>query len=257
MTPVPAQYLGVWQRRLLETPAARDTTSQVYWLQTSLWHADLRIPAKRPDFGRITRLDQCSDGQLAWLASQQSFAGITQVLDTRCTWQRHADYQPDNGCRDIGLMTFTGDRVIETGAEADYLEIWQHLPESRGECVALQLESEYGTTAQRPTWLLWAGAYFVYVRARPQPLPAADHFSQLIAKSQPSRSQLLDWLDFEISFGRRSGTTPWRIERSTLPFREGKRIVQPDGLQRLDSRTLFETEAGRRWRVLDESSVHV
>lgn len=252
MTTVPAHYLGVWQRRLLETPTLHDDTTQVFWLQTALWHADLRIPANRPDFGRASRLDQCSDAQLAWLATQQGFAGITQVQDTRCTWQRHTDFQPDTGRRDIGLMTFTGDRVIETGAEADYLEIWQHLPESRGACAALQLESEYGAPAQRPTWLLWAGDYFVYVRARPQSLPAAANLSRLIAESSPSRNQLLDWLDFELSLGRRGGANPWRIERSTLPFREGKHIVQPDGLQRLDSRTLFETEAGRRWRILDE-----
>lgn len=251
MKPVPAHYLGVWQRRLLESPSASDSASRVYWLQTPLWHADLRIPANRPDFGDVSSLPECSAAQLAWLATQQGFVGITQVEDTRCTWQRQADFQPDSGKRDIGHMTFCGDRVIETGAEAEYLEIWQHLPESRGECAALQLENEYGTSARHPTWLLWAGAYFVYVRARRHPLPAAGNLSQLIDKSQPSRSQLLDWLDFEISFGRRTGPDAWRIERSTLPFREGKRIVQPDDLQQLDSRTLFETTAGRRWQILD------
>lgn len=254
MTALPAHYLGVWQRRLLESPAERDSASQVYWLQTARWHADLRIPAGRPDFGGVSRLDQCSAEQLAWLATQQGFAGITRVQDTRCTWQRHADFQPDNGSRDIGHMTFCGDRVVETGAEADYLEIWQRLPDSRGACAALQLESEYGTPPQRPTWLLWAGEYFAYVRARSEPLPAAANLGQLIAEIRPARSQLLDWLDFEISFGRRSGADPWRIERSTLPFREGRRIARPDGLQPLDSRTLFETEAGRRWRILDEVS---
>jgi hypothetical protein len=251
MKPVPTHYRGVWQRHLLETPSLRDDTTQVFWLQTGRWHADLRIPAGRPDFSRITKLEQCNDRQLAWLATQQGFAGITQVQDTRCTWQRHADFQPDSGKRDIGLMTFTGDRVIETGAEADYLEIWQHLPESRGECAALQLESEYGVTAHRPTWLLWAGEYFVYVRARPQPLPSAASLSQLIAEARPARSQLLDWLDFEISFGRITGSRAWQIELSTLPFRQGEWIMRPDDLQRLDGQSAMEASAERRWKILD------
>ena len=257
MKPVPADYLGVWQRHLLETPLMRDDSTKVFWLQTERWHADLRIPVGRPDFGHISRLDQCGDAQLSWLATQQGFVGITQVLDTRCTWQRHIDFQPESGRRDIGLMAFCGDQVVETGVEAEYMEIWQHLPDSRGEYIALQLEEENGAAAQRPTWLLWAGEYFVYVRARSHPLPAASNLSQLIAATRPSHAQLLDWLDFEISFGRRTGSRAWHIELSTLPFREGERIVQPDDLQWLDNQIVIETAAERRWHVLDYHSAEL
>jgi hypothetical protein len=44
MTGVPERYHGVWARTLLETPEGRDTTTWVRWLQTGLWHGDLRVP---------------------------------------------------------------------------------------------------------------------------------------------------------------------------------------------------------------------
>jgi hypothetical protein len=65
---VPDCYLGTWQRSLLQTSQMRDTTTQVFWLQTRNWHADLRVPANRPDFSATTCLTDCDDGQLAWLA---------------------------------------------------------------------------------------------------------------------------------------------------------------------------------------------
>lgn len=217
---VPEHYLGVWQRSLLETAEGRDSESTVYWLQTRHWHADLRIPAHRPDFSGMTCLADCDDKRLRWLAGQQGFCGITQVDDEYCTWHRQMDLRPANGSRDIGRMVFDGERVIETGVEADYREIWQRLPRSRGGTAALELVMENNELPSRPTWLLVAGDCFIYVCGRSQRLPGVPGGASLIARSQPTREQLLDMLDVEISFGYRYGPAPWRIEHSTLPFRE-------------------------------------
>jgi hypothetical protein len=246
---VPAAYLGVWRRTLLETPATLDTTSCVLWLQTPRWHADLRIPAGRPDFSGIARLAECSDAQLAWLATQQGFCGVTQVDGERCTWHRQTDFQPANGSRDVGRMAFDGERVSESGVEADYREIWVRLPESRGDSAALELAAEAGDVP--PTWLLIAGDCFMFVRGRATSLPRAADLSTLIART--ARSQWLAWLDFEISFGHCSGATPWRIEHSTLPFREGHRLTRPGAIQRRGHQLAIEAGTERRWRILDWS----
>lgn len=249
--PVPDAYLGVWRRSLLEAAGLRDERSQVFWLQTPRWHADLRIPAGRPDFSGVRRLADCDGAQLAWLAHQQGFCGVTQVEGDCCTWHRQMDFQPANGSRDIGRMMFNGERVTEAGVEADYREIWQRLPSSRGGTAALELVAEAGEQAARPTWLLVAGDCFMYVRGRAQPLPAATDLARLIARAQPSRSQLLDWLDVEISFGYRMGPNPWRIEHSTLPFREEAFLTRPGAIQRLGYQVAVESSNERRWRILD------
>lgn len=245
---VPAPYLGVWRRSLLRTPRQQDTASRVLWLQTAHWHADLRIPSGRPDFSGVAALAECDDAQLTWLATQQGFCGLTQVDGDRCTWHRLTDFQPANGSRDVGRMAFDGERLIETGVEADYLETWERLPESRGGTAALELVGEDGRPPARPAWLLVAGDCFCYVRGRRRPLPAADDLVSLIAEARPSREQLLDWLDVEISFGRRSGPAAWRIDHSTLPFREGQVVARPGALLRRGH--AFVVDGTRRWRIL-------
>lgn len=248
---VPDAYLGVWRRTLLETAQLRDARSHVFWLQTPRWHADLRIPAGRPEFSGISRLAQCDDAQLAWLARQQGFCGVTQVDGDRCTWHRQMDFQPPSGSRDIGRMVFDGERLTETGVDSDYLETWERLPPSCGGTAALELVVEAGEQPAHPAWLLVAGDCFIYVRGRARPLPAATDLCRLIARTLPARSQLLDWLDVEISFGYRKGPNPWRIEHSTLPFREEAFLTRPGAIQRLGYQIAIESRNERRWKILD------
>lgn len=92
------------------------------WLQTPHWYAD-HPPADRPDFTGVTSLAECDDTQLAWLATQQGFRGVTQVDGEHCTWHRQMDIQPADGSRDTGRMIIEGERMIETGTEAGYVEI--------------------------------------------------------------------------------------------------------------------------------------
>ena len=250
---VPDRYLGVWRRSLLETPHGHDSESAVFWLQTRHWHADLRIPVHRPDFSGITCLSDCDDKQLAWLATQQGFCGLTQVDGEYCTWHRQLDFQPANGSRDIGRMLIDGERITETGVEDVYLETWNRLPRSRGGTAALELVTEDNQLATRPTWLLVAGDCFIYVRGRSQSLPAAANLTSLIAQIQPSRQRLLDWLDLEISFGHRYGPIPWRIEHSTLPFREGQQLTRPCAIRRLGHQLAVEDDYERRWMIRDWS----
>lgn len=238
---VPASYLGVWQRILLETPHSRDTDSLVLWLQTPHWHADLRIPAGRPDFYGIGSIAQCSDSQLAWLATQQGFCSVTQVDGEQCTWHHQLDLQPTHGRRDIGHMFFDGESIVETGVESDYVEVWMRLQCSRGGSAALELVMENGEPPRSPAWLLVAGDCFMYVRGRNK---QADTPASPLA-------QRLEWLDVEISFGQRYGPVAWQIRHSTLPFREGLYFSQPHAIRRIGHQLAVEEENRRRWLILD------
>ena len=52
-------------------------------------------------------------------------------------------------------------------------------------------------------------------------MPPAESISAAIDYYQPSKEVLLDWLDFEISFGEIIDKNHGGITHSTLPFREG------------------------------------
>ncbi len=215
---VPPEYLGVWKRTLLRTPKIEDTTTQVYWLQTPSWHADIRVPADRPDFSAKSGLDELTRPDLMHLAKQQGFCGTTVVDGDICRWLRRYDFQPPSGANDIGRMEFeTPDRVLEHGVEADYFEMWERLPGSTGRSFAIQVSDD------PLTLLLRAGEYVMCVRPRSAQLPVAP---SLIAFVEGKNDQVLrETLDFEISFGRwNSGNSTGRFELSTLPWKQGTAI---------------------------------
>ena len=211
---VPPAYMGVWKRTLLRTPQREDTTTQVYWMQTRSWHADLRVPANRPAFDGRTALDQLNKTELMELAKQQGFCGTTVVDEDICRWVRLHDFQPPSGANDIGRMEFDGpDRVLEYGVEAEYFEIWERLPGSKGKTFAVQVSDD------PLSLLLSAGEYVMSVRPRAVKLPTA---SNLTAFLDGKNGQIVrEALDFEISFGRWISEDAWKIELSTLPWMTG------------------------------------
>lgn len=204
MNPVPSCYLGVWQRTLLTTTAGlRDSSTQVYWLQTARLFADLRIPQPTPQ-------------SPAERARQAGFAGVTEVTGDRCQWHRAIDFRPPSGVADIGRMRFdSAERLVEDGLDGSYHEVWERLPESLGRNWGTWLRGADG----RQGCLLLAGDCFLFAAGRAQsPAPGAD-LAELAARDPR-------WLDFELSFGRhRRGQAPWRIELSSLPARVGQALL--------------------------------
>jgi len=209
MNSVPDSYRGVWARTLLETPQFKDDSTFVRWVQTSLWHADLRVP---PGISRTSSALE--------LATQQGFCGVTEVSLSPegevCTWHRKTDFQPPRRAVDAGWMVFeTPERIIETGVHAPYREIWQRLPDSTGRSIVLSgLDAQGQLTPDR---FLVAGNYAIYVRPRTLCWPGTTADSPSLEdmlRSDPARASEL--LDFEISFGQLE-CDGWAIEKSTLP----------------------------------------
>ncbi len=220
---VPASYLGVWRRSLLEQNGSQDTTSLVFWLQADNQHIDIRIPALRPDFSDCTCLQDCSTEQLRWLATQQGFAGVTEVSGNICNWHRELDLQPDNGVPDIGEMVFSGEnKLLETGVESVYFEVWDKIAGTHINVSTHQINSLDSNGVVVIARLLKAGNQFAFIRPRSSNLPEASSLLALIDSPNQSLLDILNWLDFEISFGDIVDASHGRINHSTLPFREGQ-----------------------------------
>lgn len=249
MMPVPDHYRGVWARRLLETPQQRDEHTYVRWLQTSQWHADLRIPLKAPGIGAQMQL-----------ASQQGFCGVTEVTQhvngEVCIWQRRLDFQPPRADVDAGFMVFEApERVIETGVHAPYLEIWERLPDSTGRFIALAgQDAAGGDTRER---FLVAGRYAMHVRPRrlawPQDVQSGQTLLDVMAR-HPAMAQ--DLLDFEISFGTLDGGD-WKVERSTLPALNGASMPFAVASFNGAHAKICSPGLAERWQVLEWSGQEV
>jgi len=222
---VPQNYLGIWQRTLLKQADMVDESSYVLWLQTQQYHVDIRIPAHRPIFNSINQLEDCSLEQLSWLATQQGFSGITQIKDNTSEWIRDHDFQPFNGQRDIGEMKFENDNILmESGIDTDYLERWERVANSHLNLSVKQIVGENRHAKKVRARLFTANRMFAFVRPRDKPLPNAANMLAAVEDFQPSKELLLDWLDFEISFGEIADEQHGYVTHSTFPFKEGNKV---------------------------------
>lgn len=251
---VPLRYRGVWQRTLLGTGDMNDTTSTVFWLQTARWHADIRIPAQRPDFSTVDGIAACSPAQLAWLASQQGFAGVTKVDTTlpkeTCRWHRLIDFQPPGTVEDVGHMMFEPTRLVEKGVQADYLEHWCRLPDSDNGFAVLRRVTAEEPLAAPDEFLMVAGRYVMHVRDRASAWPPAIRPGATL--SELVRPEHAGWLDLEISFGERTGSG-WRIRHSTLPWREGESVDLRMNRVEESFVTMLWNGVPARWRIIEWS----
>lgn len=248
---VPSNYWGLWQRTLLATSDSMDTSSSVYWLQTSSWHADIRIPASRRDFTGVRSLADCSGEQLSWLAKQQGFVGITVVTGNQCEWKRAIDFQPSSDKRDIGRMLFDyPGKLLEYGIEDVYSETWKRITDDKNEyCFALQLLDQ-GGAAEPASYLMVSGNHFIYLRNRTARL-AQQAFKSSDQLPRYPQDLLVQLLDFEISFGLIRGSgSPWQITLSTLPWREGHSLFEKEPVFTPVNGICRDPRSGKTWRVL-------
>lgn len=225
---VPANYIGVWQRHLLETTASKDDSSLVFWMQTQHHHIDIRLPITRNKISSVAALADYTDADLLILAQQQGFAGVTQVeignekTSDVCQWLREIDFQPATGTRDIGKMLFTDENtLIETGLDSAYLELWRRLENGQSPVSFAFVNGVNHAGLVVPAYQMRVGRYVAYARPRCSVLPKASSLLACIDIHQPSREQLLNWLDMEISFGEIVDEKHWEIKHSTMPFKEG------------------------------------
>ena len=225
--PVPAEYIGVWQRDLLETATIKDDTSLVLWMQTQQYHIDIRIPATLAAIRAVHSLEDYRDEELLLLASQQGFAGVTQVTPSTakssdiCQWHREIDFQPQTDARDIGKMVFTdANTVIETGIDDAYLEVWQRLENSQKPYLFEFTTGKNRKGLTAPAYCMRAGNFVAYARPRQIILPKIASLIDAIHSIKPARDTLLDWLDMEISFGKLVDHKHWKIMHSTLAFKQ-------------------------------------
>lgn len=241
---VPNWLMGLWKRLSIETVnGQRDTETQVFYLQTPTCFADLRIPIDRPDlkqenFSSLTEKDGLA------LCRQEGFAGIAAFDQGYCHWMRYIDYQPSRGVRDLGLLHWEGNILVEEGVDQVYREEWQKVDDGSGDYTALVL-AEGEPPHQASVWqasLVIAGDYFIYSQNRPFALPALPALIDCLTQPAASHKQS-DYLSCEISFGLcRSGQVPWEIQRSTLPWREGSALWSPSDLAiDLEKRQILQT----------------
>ncbi|HEX7776613.1 MAG TPA: hypothetical protein VF449_08805 [Parvibaculum sp.] len=250
--PTIADLGGLWRRSLIDWPDGhRDTETWVNWLQGPSFYVDLRQPLGRPDFSGIANLRQLEPRHLGWLASQEGFAGELHHQDGFFEWRRELDFQPQAIYSDMGRLWFENGMMIEEGKDIAYIEHWHREMLDRKPSCAVRLND---AAAGCRGYLLRHGPLFMYARARAARVPANIHLTDCVAGAA-SRQAAQDFVDCEISQGVVT-SAGWIIQRSSLPFREGRRLSPAMAPGRESSFFTADVAPGgaamtRRWEVLD------
>jgi hypothetical protein len=225
---LPSWLPGIWTRDWIERKGERTDLFEVHYFQTPSTFGDMRIPRDRPSFAHATSFADLSDAELMVLAKQRGFAGYTTMVGDVATWHHVIDFQPPDTSADAGRLEPVDDfHMREHALDSSYVESWRSL--SAGERRFLALREQHDGRVRRV--LLVAGDRFLYLRNRAHDLEAAESIASLVSATRASRAQIIEYLDCEFSYGRaRGGATPWTIERSTIPWREGKHLELADEL---------------------------
>jgi hypothetical protein len=221
------EITGLWRRSLVRWPDGRsDTTTSVRWMQTRTLFVDLRQPADRPRFDGVHCLHDLGRDQIEWLALQAGFAGELRWDGHHVEWRRQFDFRPTQALPDEGRLWFEGSVMIEEGRHSPYVEHWHRDVPSPRPCAGVALRD--ASTGQAGM-LVRAGDGFMYARARAIGLPPQAELPRLVGAAA-TKGEILELIDCEISFGSvgagTGGAAVWRIEHSTLPFKEGQ-LLQP------------------------------
>jgi hypothetical protein len=125
---VMAECVGLWRRTLLiGADGARDTAPGVLWLQGPTAYVDSR-----------------------------GFAGTLQQSGDVFEWHRAVDVHPPGPYPDVGVMSWQGEVLVETGVHQNYVEHWVRDPEPGTPAGALFLTGTSGS----PGLLVRAGELF-------------------------------------------------------------------------------------------------
>ena len=225
---VPADYEGLWRRTVIRRSDGRsDTTTQVWWFQSSSFHIDLRIPADRPAVADAAALAMLSPEQLQRYAAQTGFAGVTAVDGARCAWHPEIAFPYVSSEVDAGWMRFYGpDHLHEAGLDGSYDEDWVRVP--TGPMHGLRLQDPDGAAV---AYLLISEQWMAWACGRPEDDFAVDPVNpQRLSKFSITQKQ----------DGR------WTVVASNFPWLEKTKLCQTDALN---------LTTARQWRPEDTMTV--
>jgi hypothetical protein len=234
-TQVPVWLRGTWSREWLQEGKEKSSTLDVHYLQTPTYFADIRILKDRTGISNARSFTDLTDEQLRSLAGQNGYTGRTTLAGSIATWHEDIAFRPSDGTPDKGrLERVSRDRMYEHGLDGSYIESWRFLTNGQGRFLVIRVEH----SGRLLRTLVVVGNQFVYVRNRAKDLPLSPSFEALFKATNPTREQISEYLDCEFSVGRtRGGSTPWEIEQSTLPWREGHRLEFVDQMSMDDQGT--------------------
>jgi hypothetical protein len=218
---------------------ATDTTTLVVWIQSRALPFDLRLAPGRPrprDLEELRRLPLEDVVRLAEAEgglAESTFQARPTATSGSMNWGGWVRAQVHDGWPEPGELRRVGDCLTEFAPSGAYVEDWRAQRSSPGMLVGLVLLTEKdartGAVLHAGGGLVVAGDHAGFVRGRPTALPAFPHLVDCVRAADGARERWDDVFRFEASYATRSASGDYVVAASTLPFREGRRLISLDG----------------------------
>ncbi len=240
---VPAWTLGCFRRRSITFfNGDSDDATLVLWLQSRGLTGDLRLAADRPKPLSREALGDLSLADLMRVAEAEGGISPTRFepaavsgveLSGTMHWPDWTAFQLHDKWPEPGALRRVGDCLLEYAPSGAYVEDWRLQPSGDGPLVGLTLieerDGKSGQVTHRGGGLVIAGEHAIFVRGRPEPLPAVARLSDLIERAG-AEPRLLDAIfGFEASYARRDASGRYAVKASNLPWREGRPLLALGG----------------------------
>ncbi len=245
--PTLAEMTGMWRRSLIVEPdGARDSSSQVRWLQGRTLFADLRQPEALPDFLHVRGLNDLRHRGLCSAFNAGRFCGPSGVRRRLLRMAAADRFSAARGNADAARLWWEEDILMEAGRDVAYVEYWMRDPTVvTRPLAAVQLRDDDAGVA---ALAIQVGTVFMFARQRQCALPAAGTLFDCVAGAG-SLAAARAMLDCEVSLGSAGSTHV--ILASTHPWRVSEPLRAPVFGS---IATTFATDAdgapgARRWQV--------
>jgi hypothetical protein len=265
---VPAWTLGCFRRRSITFfNGDSDDATLVLWLQSRGLTCDLRLAPDRPKPHSREALTDLSVAELMRVAEAEGGISPTRFeaaavsgveLSGTMHWPDWTAFQLHDKWPEPGELRRVGDCLLEYAPSGAYVEDWRLEVTGDGPLIGLTLieerDAKSGQVTHRGGGLVIAGEHAMFVRGRPEPLPAVARLSDLIERAASEPRLLEAVFGFEASYARRDASGRYLVKASTLPWREGRPLLALGGFSLEDGFVVQkareqERAVERRFRV--------
>lgn len=234
---VPTWALGCFRRRgITFFTGAEDVQTEVIWLQSRGLTGDFRRSPPRIEVASPGALAQLSPEELLALVRVEGGLARTRWDGRLMHWSDWDSFQTHAKWPEPGLLTRVGNSLVEVAPSGAYVEDWRFQPCGSGPLIGLALiderDARSGEVLHRGGGLIVCGRHAIFVRGRPEALPAGGRLEDFVRAHGGDAATLERVFACDASYGSTgSGRDEFTVSASTLPWREGEPLLSLAGFE--------------------------
>jgi len=249
---VPEWMIGCFKRKSISFANGKtDEETQVFWLQGRNLTIDLRLPIGADQIKKTWQT--CSQEELYQLTNYEGWSANSHWDSHQLSWSGGTAFQLHNRWPEPGILSRTGDCMMEFSPSNAYVEDWRIKSRAQGTLLSLELIEEKNLTTEtcrhRGGALIINGNWAGLVLGRTEAMHQATPDQQLrdLIKSQRCNTNLAKQIfNFETSVAEGSLDNGFKITYSTQPSLINETIIPLEGFE-------FDTKQNEIFQLYNEN----